>query len=173
MNHIAILAERGIQDEEFIYPYYRLLEERYTVDVATLGGTNVTSKNGAIVKATMAIETMDADRYDCVLIPGGFESPSRLRTIPEVRRFVRKIHDQDKLVAAICHGSWVCISAGIVKGKKMTSYDLEIDLTNAGAIFVDAPVVVDGNLITAPHYRNNGDFMREVVGWLNQREMLK
>lgn len=77
---------------------------------------------------------------------------------------------QGKLVAAICHGPWIAISAGIIKGRKATGYmSIEDDLRNAGADYQDADLVIDGNLITAPHYRNNGEFMRAVVDWVNGR----
>jgi protease I len=88
-----------------------------------------------------------------------------VRQIKEVLTFVKAMFDKGKVVAAICHGPWIAISAGIVKEKRATCYQgMADDLKNAGATYIDAPVVVDGNLITAPHYRNNGDFMKAVVG---------
>ena len=75
---------------------------------------------------------------------------------------------QNKLVAAICHGPWVCISARILKDRNVTGYmSIKDDIINSGATYVDDAVVIDGNLITSPHYKNNGDFMKAVVTYLN------
>ena len=72
--------------------------------------------------------------------------------------------DEGKIVAALCHGPWITISAGIMSGRKATCYEgMADDLRNAGAEYLAAPVVVDGNLITSPHYKNNGDFMKAVL----------
>ena len=102
--------------------------------------------------------------YDLVLLPGGHEAPDRVRQISEVKTFVKSMNEKGKIVAAICHGPWITISAGIMKGRKATCYQgMADDLKNAGAEYVDAAVVVDGNLVTAPHYRNNGDFMKAVL----------
>lgn len=167
MKRVAILVASNFQDEEFVYPYYRCLEEGYAVSVATPGGEVLTGKYGVPARANAAIEKLDPERFDCVILPGGFESPDRLRYRPEVKRFVSAMHAAGKLVAAICHGPWICISAGIIRGKRATSYmSIADDMKNAGAIYEEAPVVVDGNLITAPHYQNNGDFMKAVIAWL-------
>ena len=80
------------------------------------------------------------------------------------------MYENNKIVAAICHGPWICISAGIVKGKRMTGYiSIADDIRNAGAIYVEEDVVIDGNLITSPHYRNNGDFMKATIRLLNSK----
>lgn len=121
-------------------------------------------KYGVPARATIATEKINPEDYDVVILPGGFESPDRLRMRREVQDFVRAMDKKNKLVAAICHGPWICISAGIMKGRKATAYiSIKDDITNAGAEYVEHDVVTDGNLITAPHYRNNGDFMRAVI----------
>lgn len=164
MKRAVIVTGPGFQDEEFIYPYYRLLEEGFTVDVATRDKTLVYGKYGVPATPTVdAKELREAD-YDVVILPGGHEAPDRVRQIKEVLAFVRAMYEKGKIVAALCHGPWITISAGIMKGKKATCYQgMADDLRNAGAEYVEAPVVVDGNLITSPHYRNNGDFMRAVL----------
>lgn len=162
----VILAERGFQDEEFVYAYYRLLEAGFEVDVATPGGKDVFGKFGVPARASADLESLGD--YNCVVIPGGFEAPDRLRMRNDVQVFVRKMFYSGKLVAAICHGPSVLISAGIVDRKKVTGFTaIATDLRNAGAEYVDAPVVIDGNLITSPHYRNNGDFMKAVVNYIS------
>jgi len=161
----VIITASGFQDEEFVYPYYRLLEAGFAVDVATKDQAQVSGKYGVPARPTMSTAALDADRFDLVIVPGGFEAPDRLRIMPEVLDFLRELNRRGKLIAAICHGPWVLISAGLVKGRKMTGYwSIEADLRNAGADYQHkAPVVVDGNLITSPHYANNGDFMKAVI----------
>jgi len=170
MIKAAILVAQNFQDEEFVYPYYRLLEEGYGVDVATPDGETTAGKYGVPARATASIADLNADDFDLVILPGGFESPDRLRPLAEVKAFVAAMDQRKKLVAAICHGPWIAISAGIVGGRKATGYlSIEDDLRNAGADYQDADLVIDDNLITAPHYRNNGEFMRAVIDWANAR----
>lgn len=160
----VILVERGFQDEEFVYPYYRMLEEGWRVDVATPGGADVFGKYGVPARATTSIEGLG--KYGVVVIPGGFESPDRLRMRPDVQGFVRRSFNDGSLIAAICHGPWVCISAGIVKDRKVTGYEsIADDLGNAGGVYRNERVVTDGNLITAQHYKDNGAFMKAVIEW--------
>jgi len=164
MKRVVIIVAQNFQDEEFVYPYYRILEEGMRLDVATPGGQNMIGKYGVPARATMSTDNLKASDFDCVILPGGFESPDRLRIRPEVLRFVREMNEAGKLVAAICHGPWILISAGVVQGRKVTGYmSIADDLKNAGARYLEQDLVIDGNLISAPHYKNNGDFMKAVV----------
>jgi len=171
MIRSVIITAPGFQDEEFIYPYYRLKEEGYEVEVATKDGQAVTGKYGVPARATMSTTALDADRFDLVILPGGFEAPDRVRLLPEVLEFVRQMDARKKLIAAICHGPWILISAGVVRNRKITAYwSIEADVRNSGAEYQHkVPVVVDGNMITSPHYNNNGDFMKAVVEWMKAR----
>jgi protease I len=164
MIRAVIITAQGFQDEEVIYPYYRLLEAGYTVDMATPGGAVVHGKYGVPARANKATEALAAEDYDLVVLPGGFEAPDRLRLRPEVIEFVRHMDAQEKVIAAICHGPWI-LTANIVRGRKVTAYwSIETDVRNAGAHYQHkAAVVVDGNLITSPHYNNNPDFMKTIV----------
>jgi len=170
-SRAVIITGPGFQDEEYVYPYYRLLEEGFDVQVATKDGVEVKGKYGVPARATMATTALDASTFDLVLLPGGFEAPDRVRLLPEVTSFVREMNARGKLVAAICHGPWILITADICRGRKMTGFwSIEADLRNAGADYQHkAPVVVDGNLITSPHYQNNPEFMRAVVDWMAAR----
>jgi protease I len=164
----VIITASGFQDEEVVYPYYRLLEEGCAVEVATKDGDVVYGKYGVPARATMATTDLKSADFDCVILPGGFEAPDRVRLLPEVQEFVREMDQQKKLVAAICHGPWIMISAEICKGRKMTAFwSIEADMRNAGADYQHkVPVVIDDNFITSPHYNNNGDFMKAVVEYL-------
>lgn len=160
----VIITAANFQDEEFTYPYYRLLEEGFQVDVATPDKAPVFGKYGVPARPNMDTKDLKESDYDLVILPGGFEAPDRLRLRKEVLKFVKDMHDAGKIVAAICHGPWICISAGIMRGKKATAYiSIADDVRNAGAAYVEEDVVVDGNLITSPHYRNNGDFMKAII----------
>ena len=91
-----------------------------------------------------------ADDFDALLLPGGVMNPDHLRRKPEAQRFVKAFFDAGKPVAAICHGPWTLIDAGVARGRKMTSYEtIQADLKNAGVDWVDQEVVVDGNLVTS------------------------
>ena len=166
----VIITGPGFQDEEYVYPYYRLLEAGFSVSVATKDGAVVYGKYGVPVRATMDTKDLDANNFDVVILPGGFEAPDRVRLLPEVLEFVRKMDVQKKLIAAICHGPWILISAGITKGRKMTAYwSIEADVKNSGADYQHKiPVVIDGNLITSPHYHNNGDFMKAIIAYFEK-----
>ncbi|HSV98602.1 MAG TPA: type 1 glutamine amidotransferase domain-containing protein [Sedimentisphaerales bacterium] len=164
MKRVVIIVAQNFQDEEFVYPYYRVLEEGHQLDVATPGGQNMIGKYGVPARATMSTDNLKASDFDCVILPGGFESPDRLRIRSEVLQFVREMTESGKLVAAICHGPWILISAGVVKGRKVTGYmSIADDLRNAGALYTEQNLVIDGNLISAPHYKNNGEFMKAVI----------
>lgn len=170
MKKAVIITAQNFQDEEFTYPYYRLLEEGYTVDVATPDKTAVFGKYGVPARPTIDTNDLKESDYDLVILPGGFEAPDRLRLRKEVLRFIKEMYENNKIVAAICHGPWLCVSSGIMKGKKATAYiSIADDIRNAGATYLEEDVVVDGNLITAPHYRNNGDFMKAVFRVINER----
>ena len=170
MKKTVIITAQNFQDEEFTYPYYRLLEEGYSVDVATPDKSVVYGKYGVPTRPTIDTKDLKAADYDLVILPGGFEAPDRLRIRKEVLSFVKGMYENNKVVAAICHGPWICISAGILKGKRATGYiSIADDIKNAGATYVDEDVVVDGNLITSPHYRNNGDFMKATIRLLNNK----
>lgn len=164
----VIITGPGFQDEEFVYPYYRLLEAGFKVDVATKDKSVVYGKYGVPVNPTKDVKDLKEEEYDLVVLPGGHEAPSRVRQDKNVLEFVRQMYEKQKIVAALCHGPSILISANVVRNKKATCYvGMADDLKNAGAIYVDAPVVEDGNLITAPHYRNNGDFMKAILKKFN------
>ena len=174
-NNVAIITAQNFQDEEHIYPYYRFLEAGFNVDVATKDKTPVFGKYGVPARPNISTSELDPDKYDAVFLPGGFEAPDRVRLLEEVLEFVRVMDKQNKLIAAICHGPWILISAGITKGRKMTAFwSIEADVRNSGADYHhNVPVVVDGNLITSPHYNNNADFMREVISYLENKKLNK
>jgi protease I len=160
----VIVVGPAVEDTEFAYPYYRLQEDDFTVDVASNGGVDIVAKHGLPIKVNVDIKKLNPADYDMLVVPGGLESPDRLRQIPELLQFIRTMNDSGKVIASVCHGPWVLISAGIVKGKKMTTYvGCKDDLINAGADYQNVSVVSDGNIVTAPHFRDNAAWMKETL----------
>jgi protease I len=146
---VLILAGPDYEDLELLYPKYRLLEEGARVVVAGLGERTYRGKNGYPITVDIDVADARARDYDALVIPGGY-APDKMRRVPELLQIVREMHDEGKPIGAICHAAWVPISAGILKGKRMTCVSaIKDDVINAGADYVDEPVVVDGNLVTS------------------------
>lgn len=148
-KRIAIFIEDYYEDTEFWYPYYRMNEEEAEVVVISPEIKSYTGKRGLTAKSEKTIYEVNADDFDALIIPGGY-SPDRMRRIPEMVEFVRKMNEQNKVIASICHGPWMLASAEIIKGKKMTSFfSIKDDMVHAGANWIDEEVVKDGNIITS------------------------
>ena len=163
-RRVAILAENLYQEMELWVPYYRLKEEGAEVHVVGAGGAkSYTSKHGYPVNVDKQAEQVSGVEYDAVVIPGGF-APDMMRRSPAMVKLVREAHEHGKVVAAICHAGWMPASAGILKGKRATSFfSIKDDVANAGATWVDEEVVVDGNLITSRKLDDLPAFCREIV----------
>jgi len=149
-KRIAILVDQIYQDLEVWYPYYRLRESgAEVVTVAARAGETYAGKYGYPMVADRSYEQVEAADFDGVVIPGGY-APDHIRRYERANRFVREMDAQGKLVAAICHAGWVLVSAGILKGRRVTCFSaIKDDVVNAGALYEDAEVVVDGNLVTS------------------------
>ena len=145
-----VLAEDLYQDLELWYPLLRLRGTGMEVQVVGTGSASAyTGKHGYPVKVDATADEVKAKDIDAVVIPGGY-APDRLRRYPAVLKLVRETFEQGKVVAAICHGGWVLVSAGILKSRKVTSFfAIKDDMVNAGATWVDEEMVQDGNLITS------------------------
>ena len=145
-----VLAENIYENLELHYPRLRLIEAGY--DVKVVGpekGASYASKEGYPVKADLEFKDVDPKAVKILIVPGGF-APDKLRRYPACTALVSAIANNGAIVAFICHGGWVPISARIVKGKRVTSVSaIRDDLENAGATWVDEPCVVDGRMVTA------------------------
>jgi protease I len=153
-RRVAILATEGFERAE-------LLEPRHALDEAGAATAVVSPQSGSIrswdktdwsdsVAVDVKLDAAKATDYDALLLPGGVINPDKLRLDPQAIAFVRAFVDAGKPIAAICHGPWTLIDAGGAKGKKMTSWpSLRADLINAGATWMDQPVVQDGMLVTS------------------------
>ena len=169
MKKGIIISGNLAQDHEFIYPYYRLLEEEFEVDVCLLEGKPVKgflgtdlppNKNHKVKK----IEEVSPDNYDILVLPGGVKAMEKVRQNLEIIKFISEFDKKKKTIACICSGAQLLISAKIVKGRKIAGYySMKDDLINAGAIYTDLPAVVDDNIITTAHYKDMGPGMKAVI----------
>lgn len=149
-KHVAILVEQQYQEMEVWYPLYRLREAGCKVTVVgPEAGATYPSKLGYPCKSDKAAKDCKAGDFDAVVVPGGF-APDFMRRTEAMIRLVSDMAEQGKVVAAICHGPWVLCSTQALKGKKATCFfAIKDDVMNAGANYVDAEVVRDGNVITS------------------------
>lgn len=161
---VIILAENQYQELELWYPLLRLREEGAEVKVVGSGSAkNYLSKVGYPVTVDVDAKDVDIKDYHGIVIPGGY-APDIMRRYPEMVKLVKDIFHQGKVVAAICHGGWMLASAGILKERKATCFfAIKDDLTNAGARYVDAEVVVDRKLITSRKPEDLPAFLREII----------
>lgn len=160
---ILLLVEDLYEDLEFHYPKIRLEEEAIKVIVAGPKKMMYHGKKGLSAEPDITFSEINPDDYDGVVIPGGF-APDKLRRYQEVLDLVKKYDDEKKLIAFICHAGWVPISAKILKDRKATSFSaIKDDMINAGAKWEDAPVVIDGNLISSRTPADLGEFCKAII----------
>jgi len=153
-KRVAILATDGFEESELREPREALLQAGAFVDLISLEAGAIKGWKdgdwGDTEQVDRAVADANADDYDALLLPGGVMNPDKLRMNADAVAFVRAFFDQHKPVAAICHGPWILAEADVVRGRRLTSYpSIRTDLTNAGADWVDAEVVVDNGLITS------------------------
>ncbi len=167
---VVLLAENNYQEMELWVPYYRLKEEGAEVILVGSGSSRIyTSKLGYPVEVQKEAKEIDMNRYDGVVIPGGY-APDMMRRYPEMVKIVKEAHQKGKVIAAICHAGWMLASAGILKGRKVTGFfAIKDDLVNAGANYVDEEAVRDGNIITSRKPDDLPAFCRELVDALANR----
>jgi protease I len=165
----AVLVEQMYQEMEVWYPVYRLREAGCRVTlVGPEAGHTYPSKLGYPAKSDKGIKDVSADDFDLVVIPGGF-APDFIRRTEAMIRFVSDMAERGKVVAAICHGPWVLCSTQALKGRKATCFfAIKDDVVNAGAKYVDAEVVRDGNVITSRKPDDLPAFMQAVLQALKE-----
>lgn len=160
----AVLIGPQFEDTEATYPYYRLQEAGAEVElIGTEAGQELTGKRGQPLTTERAGSELSADDLDLLVIAGGM-GPDKLRTDEGVQRLVREMDVAGKPIAFICHGGWVPASAGILEGRRVTSYPtIADDCRNAGAEWEDAEVVVDGNLVSSRRPDDLPAFMAALI----------
>lgn len=150
VHKVAILIDQLFQDSEVTDPKEKLENAGFKVDII---GSNITEeyvgKKNTKIKANKSIDSVSSKDYVGLVIPGGW-APDKMRMNEKMVQFVVEISDKNKPIACICHGGSMLVEAGVVKGRRVTSYvSIRTDLINAGARWIDKEVVVDGNLITS------------------------
>jgi protease I len=171
---VAILVMDGFEEAELMEPRQALSEAGAMVHVISNKPGQIQGfrhlERGGMVTADATFDQVSPDDYDAVVLPGGVVNGDAIRTVPEAQAFVRALDTAHKPVAVICHGGWLPISAGIVKGHTMTSWpSLQDDLRNAGATWVDEEVVEDDNFITSRKPDDIPAFNRKIIERLVQQ----
>lgn len=167
---VAILTDNLYEDMELWYPFYRFRESGARVLlVGREAGATYHSKHEYPAKTELAAKDVNGDDFDGVLIPGGY-SPDHMRRDPDMIRLVASAVEREKIVAAICHGPWLLCSAAAARGRRLTSFfSIKDDVRNAGAEWVDAEVVRDGNVITSRQPEDLPAFVAAVIDALAEQ----
>jgi protease I len=168
-KQILMFVDDIYEDLELWYPKLRLTEAGARVVVAgPRAGQQYSGKHGYPCRSDAAISEVNADDFDGLVVPGGF-MPDKLRRERDVLEIVRRFNADSKLIAAICHGGWIPISAGVYRGVQVTgSHGIKDDLVNAGAIWQDAPVVIDRHFVSSRKPDDLPDFCRAILQVLTE-----
>jgi protease I len=164
-KRIAILAEEDFEDSELTEPLRAMKDAGARVLIVGSGSKkSYRGKRGtAEVKADTTADRVEASDFDAIIIPGGY-APDKMRRHQSMIDLVRKAHEEGKIIAAVCHGPQLLISADIVRGRRVTSWpSVAVDLKNAGATWVNEPVVKDGNIITSRRPADLPKFNKTII----------
>jgi protease I len=167
-RRVAVLAADGFEQVELTVPVSALKKAGAIVDIVSLHGGRIrglhTHQPAGHVRVTTTLEDVRPGDYDALFVPGGFISPDLLRQSARARQFVRAFEVSKKPIASLCHGPWVLASAGVLAARTVTSWPgIRDDLVNAGATWLDEPVVQDGNLVTSRSPRDLQPFVQTMV----------
>ena len=165
----VIISGELAQDHEFIYPFYRLLEAEFILDVCLIGGKSVKGILGTTLPPNKNhpvkdINELKIENYDLLILPGGVKAMEKIRLNKELIKFISDFNNKEKIIGCICSGVQLLISAKVVKGRDISGYySLQDDIVNAGANYVDKPAVVDKNIVTTAHYKDMGAWMKQII----------
>jgi protease I len=169
MKKALILTGNYVQDHEFIYPFYRLLEDNFDVAIGINEDTKVKGILGTDIPPNkdhpiINIQDIKTKDYNLLIIPGGVKSMEKVRQNKKIINLISQFDRENKTIGCICSGVQLLISAKVVKGRKISGYyALEDDITNAGAIYTDLTSVIDDNIVTTAHYKDLGPWMKSVL----------
>jgi protease I len=165
-----IVSADGFEDSELLVPLFRLKEDGVAVDIAAIRRGRIRGKRGYEIEANRRLDEIRPDQYHLLILPGG-RAPAALRKEKVVLELVRAFMAENKPVAAICHGPQILVSAGVMHGRRATGFrSVAAELREAGAIYQDSEVVVDGNLVTARQPADLPAFMRETMKFVHALE---
>jgi protease I len=164
-----IISADNFEDMEVFVPYYRLKEEGIHVDIASMKKGKIRGKHGYEIEADKTLEEVDPKVYDILVLPGG-KAPEEVRKDRAAVGIARFFFKENKPVLAICHGPQILITAGLLKGRHATCYrSVAAEMKEAGAVYEDKEVVVDGNLVTSRQPSDLPAFMRETMKMIKRR----
>ena len=169
MKSALIISGNLAQDHEFIFPYYRLLEENFEVSVCLNEGSKVKGILGTDIppnkdQKILQAEEVNVDHYNFLVLPGGIKAMEKVRQNKLILKIIKQFDDQKKTIACICSGAQLLISAKVVKGRNISGYySMMDDIINAGANYVDKESVIDENIITTAHYKDMGAWMKSAL----------
>jgi protease I len=170
---VAILVEQGFEEVELTQPREALNDAGAETTLVSPRLGRVRGWNhidwGLEMPVDRSLDRAEPEQFDALLLPGGVMNPDTLRMNPDAVAFVRAFHDAGKPIASICHGPWMLVEADIVEGRRVTSWpSLMTDLNNAGASWVDEPVVRDGNVVTSRKPADLPAFNREMIAMFRE-----
>jgi len=170
MKKALVVTFSKYQDHEVIYPYYRLLEEGFDVDIMADQKGRIFGILGTYMECDRTVDELNEgfdsffNEYDMLVIPGGVKSLEKLRQETQVLQFINEWDKKGRVISCICHGAQLLISAKVTKGRDISGYySIKDDISNSGANYVDAPFVVSDNIITSPHYKWMGPWMLKCI----------
>jgi protease I len=167
---IIALIEDEFEDLELWYPVLRIREEGHIVHlIGQKAKQKYIGKYGVPAISDFSFNEINTNEYDALLVPGGW-APDKLRRYPEVLQLIIDFNEKNKLIGQICHAGWVLISAKILSGRIVTSTPgIKDDMENAGAKWLDEPVIIDGNLISSRRPPDLPQYMKAFIGLLNKQ----
>lgn len=158
-----IISADNFEDTELLVPDYRMKEEGIKVDIASIREGKIRGKHGYQIGVDKTLQEVNPDEYDILILPGG-RAPEALKKEKKVTEIVREFFQKKKPISAICHGPQLLAAAGVLEGRRVTSYRSVVEeMRNAGAIYEDKEVVVDGNLITSRQPSDLPFFLKETM----------
>ncbi len=164
IKRALIITGNGYQDSEVLYPYYRLQEDDFEVDVAAIKSGDLIGILGTKMIANKSFSEIKIEDYSILILPGGVKAIEKIRLEKGVISFIAQWNSLGKIIGSICHGAQLLISAKVTNGRRISGYySIEDDINNSGAIYVDAPFVIDRNIISSPHYKHLGPWMKETL----------
>ena len=162
-----IIAGKYSQDIEVYYPLYRMQEEGWAVDIATPECKEALGVYGMPIRPTVGIplyQEGEHQNWKVLILTGGARALEYLRQHESLLKYIADYYNAGGIIGSMCHGTQLLISAGLVKGHKISGYySIKDDIINAGGEFVDSPFVTDDRIISSPHYKHLGPFMKEVI----------
>jgi len=167
-----ILTWESYQDHEVVYPYYRVQEEGFEVDIMANKVGRIFGILGTYNECTQSVYDLDDEKlfdkhmndYDLLIIPGGVKALEYLRQHKSALKFIKEWDNKEKTIACICHGAQLLISSKITSGREVSGYySIQDDINNSGATYVNQPVVISENIVSSPHYDHMGIWMKNAI----------